>query len=176
MSKLTITQLKTHLQLKTKEELIKEIADICNTFDYVKDFYGVKILPDSSKEILNKHKKIILNEFFPSRGFTQSRLSVARKAVNDFKKVSISAFDTADIMIYYVETGVLFTNEYGDIDEPFYCSMESMYESALRFIIKENLKLEFEKRCKKIVDDTDGIGWGFHDTLGDTYYEYFGKD
>jgi len=176
MSKLTMTQLKTHLQLKTKEELIKEIAALCNTFGYVKDFYGAKILAGSSKEILDKYKKIIKNEFFPSRGLEQVRLSVARKAINDFRKVSISVFDTADIMIYYVEIGVLFTNEYGDIDEPFYCSMESMYKSALKFIIKENLKLEFEKRCKKIVDDTDGIGWGFHDALSDMYYEYFGKN
>jgi hypothetical protein len=57
------------------------------------------------------------------------RGSVARKAVSDYKKVSASKFGLADVMLYYVEMGVQFTNAYGDIDEAFYNSMESMYES-----------------------------------------------
>ena len=31
----------------------------------------------------------------------------------------------------------------------------------------------FEARCRKIVDDTALIGWGFHDALSDSYHEHF---
>ena len=72
-------------------------------------------------------------------------------------------------MLFYVEQGVKFTNAYGDIDEPFYNSMESMYAKALELITKYDLKDVFYPRCRRIVDDTSGIGWGFHDTLGDLY-------
>jgi hypothetical protein len=51
--------------------------------------------------------------------------------------------------------------------------MEFMFESALKFIQKHNLGKNFHTRCKKIVDDTDGIGWGFHDQLGYLYNFYF---
>ena len=76
-------------------------------------------------------------------------------------------------MMFYVENGVEFTCDYGDIDERFYNSMESMFESTLKFIQKNNLGKDFNTRCKKIVDDTDGIGWGFHDQLGYLYNLYF---
>jgi hypothetical protein len=100
------------------------------------------------------------------------RLSVARKAVNDFKKISPSIYSIADIMITYVEAGVSCTNEFGDIDEPFYNSMESMYETVLKYIIKENLFAEFDGRLKDIVFNTRHIGWGFHDQLEYLYENY----
>jgi hypothetical protein len=43
---------------------------------------------------------------------------VARKAVNDFKKVATSKQQVADIMLFYVEQGSRFTNEYGDTLAP----------------------------------------------------------
>ncbi len=78
--------------------------------------------------------------------------------IRELKKTTKSQTDIADIIIFYVENGVEFTCDYGDIDERFYNSMESMFESALKFIKKYNLGKDFNTRCKKIVNDTDGIG------------------
>jgi len=47
-----------------------------------------------------------------------------------------------------------------------------MFESTLKFIQIHNLKKDFNSRCKKIVGDTNGIGWGFHDQL-DYLYDYY---
>jgi len=35
---------------------------------------------------------------------------------------------------------------------------------------------EFRDRCKRIVADTSGIGWGFHDMLSEIYDAYFPDD
>lgn len=75
-------------------------------------------------------------------------------------------------MVFYVENGVNYTDYYGDINEQFYLSMESMYERAVKFIIDNNLEVTFKERCLKIVNDTTGMGWGFHDQLCETYYSY----
>ena len=77
--------------------------------------------------------------------------------------------DTIDIMLFYVEQGVKFTLAYGDIDEAFYASMEGMYEKALSAMTELDSKNIFEQRSRKIVTDTSGIGWGFHDTLSDIF-------
>ncbi|RCW50028.1 hypothetical protein [Paenibacillus prosopidis] len=76
-------------------------------------------------------------------------------------------------MIYYVELGVQFTNDYGDIDEPFYYSIELMYQNALKKIQDEDESafFEYQKRLKVIMDDTQHIGWGFHDQLTGIYLE-----
>jgi Family of unknown function (DUF6155) len=125
--------------------------------------------------VIAKYKKAIENQFFPARGFGKATLSVAKKAITDYKQVCKSEVGMADIMLFYVEQGVKFTNAYGDIDEAFYNSMESMYEKAIQHISKYNLKDRFEKRCQIIVKDTSGIGWGFHDALSDLYQEAFSK-
>ena len=51
-------------------------------------------------------------------------------------------------MLYYVEMGVQFTNAYGDIDEAFYNSMESMYERAVKYIAQHGMCGHFEERCR----------------------------
>jgi len=76
-------------------------------------------------------------------------------------------------MLYYAEMGVRFTSEYGDIDEPFYNSMESMYEAAALFVTEHKIGQQYQARFEKMVADTSGIGWGFHDQLTYLYEKYF---
>ena len=79
-------------------------------------------------------------------------------------------------MLYYVERGVEFTNQYGDIDESFYNSMEGMYLAAAGWIVKHSLQSAFRERCEEVVQNTRNIGWGFHDTLGDIFGEHFEQE
>ncbi|WP_027360579.1 DUF6155 family protein [Desulforegula conservatrix] len=170
-----ISDLKRNLKEATKEDLIKDIVDLFNKNPFVREFYSMKFCNDSSLSILIKHKDIIENEFFPKRGHGKCRLSVAKKAITEFKKLSEDKKSIADLMIFYVEMGVQFTDNYGDIDEPFYLSMESMYGRALKFIVDNNLIDDFNVRCLKIVNDTKDMGWGFHDQLYETYYSHINK-
>jgi hypothetical protein len=173
MQKLTLPQLKQHLKNKSVDELVKEIGELYKKFPDVQDYYKNTLTESGKTEVVRKYNKIIKNEFFPERGMGRLNLAVARKAVNDFKKISTSSFDIANIMIFYVENGVEFTNEYGDINESFYSSIECMFESALKYIRVTEQEEEFYTCCEKIVNDTSGIGWGFHDTLSDLFAEYF---
>ena len=168
-----INDLKQYLNTRSKEQLIAEIGDIFSKIDSVKDYYQGKLNLGYSAEVGEKYKSIIKHEFFPVRGFGRAQLSVARNAVSDYRKVSASKFGVADVMLYYVEMGVQFTNAYGDIDEAFYNSMESMYERAVKYIVQHGLQGQFAERCCKIVTDTSEIGWGFHDGLSCTYEEQF---
>lgn len=154
-----------------------DITDLFNRLEGVKEYYQLKLAgSEGDAQVLEKYKAIIKKEFFPARGLGQARLSVARKAVMDYKKLSNSPEGLADLMLYYVEQGVDFTNEYGDITEAFYSSMESMYEKALQHLVKYHLESQFEERCWSVVTNTSDIGWGFHDTLGSLYNEYFDED
>lgn len=116
----------------------------------------------------------MLQEFYPTRGEPKLGLVKAKKAITDFNKLTGDFTKTVDLMIYYVELGVEFTNDYGDIYESFYISMETMYENALIKINSdpENLFQIFKDRLKAIVHDTDGIGWGFHDQLAELFYGF----
>ena len=172
MKEISLKNLKAYLKQRSKEELINEISNLFTKFEYVKDYYQAK-LGHSNNQVLQKYKDIIKDEFFPTRGFGKTRLSIARKAISDYQKVSGSKESLADIMLFFVEMGVQFTNAYGDINAAFYNSMESMYERAIKFIADQGIQDMFKTRCIKIVEDTSGIGWGFHDGLSAIYYKYF---
>lgn len=171
--KMKVTELKKILKEVSKEDLTKEIIDLFKKNDFVKDYYISKYGEDDGLSLLIKHKNIIENEFFPKKGDGKGRLSVAKKAITEFKKLSNNKQQIAELMLFYVETGVNYTNSYGDIDESFYFSMESMYEKVVNFIEANNLKKQFKDRCLRVVHETESMGWGFHDQLCEIYYGYY---
>jgi len=173
MTNITSAQLKKHFANFSKEEMVREVAELSRTFSEVRELYQSKLTEGGSAELLEKYKGIVEHEFFPAHGFGKARLSVARKAVTDFKKLNPDMHSVADIMLYYAEMGVRFTSEYGDIDEPFYNSMESMYEAAALFVTEHKIGQQYQARFEKMVADTSGIGWGFHDQLTYLYEKYF---
>ncbi len=76
-------------------------------------------------------------------------------------------------MLYYVECGMEFINEYSDNDEHLITSLENAYEKTLEFMNKENVLEKFKERAKHISDESDGYGWGFEEFIGDCYLQYY---
>lgn len=173
MNTITSTELKQHLKKFGSANLLKDILELFQKYAEVKEYYQIKLSSSGNLELCEKYKMKIKNEFFPARGLGKMRLSVARKAVVDFKKMSTDVHCIADVMVYYVEMGVNFTKEYGDINEPFYNSMENMYEDAAKFVTKNKIAINYMNRFRKMVEDTLDMGWGFNETLENIFEEYF---
>lgn len=166
-----LREVKSELNKLDKEDLIKHISELYKKYKPVKEYFDFYVNPDERKR-LEHYKEKVTEGFFPKRGY-KLKLSISRKAISDFKKLGTSAESVADLMLHFVENGVEFTNEYGEIDENFYTSLENTYSNALNLIEKNGLLAKFENRANKIVSDTENIGWGFHDYLGDEYCQYY---
>ena len=166
-----LREVKNELNKLNKTELIKHISELYKKYKPVKEYFDFYVNPDK-KKLLEQYKEKVTEGFFPKRGYLL-KLSISRKAINDFKKLGTSAESIADLLLHFVENGVEFTNDYGDIDENFYTSLENTYSNALDLIDKNGLLDKFENRANKIVADTEDIGWGFHDYLGDVYYQHY---
>ena len=74
-------------------------------------------------------------------------------------------------MLLYVEIGVSCMVEFV-MNEPFCNSMKSMYETALKHIVKENLFAVFDSRLKGIIHAARGAGWGVDDQMSCLYEDY----
>lgn len=73
-------------------------------------------------------------------------------------------------MLFYVEIRTQFTNAYGDIDGIFYDSMISMFSKVISECAKdEKIFKVFHDRLSSVIEDSSGIGWGYHDALWDLY-------
>ncbi len=99
---------------------------------------------------------------------------MARKSVREFSKVHANVTHLIDLELFYVEQGVKFTNTFGDIDEPFYESMESMYEHALKLIAKHKLGNTHYRRPQGIVKSSRDTGYGFGDQIRCLFEEHLG--
>ncbi len=164
--------LKKYLNQYPKEELILQITELHKKFKDVKSYYEVSMNPNSIKVKEEAKKKITKCFSLNINVGAPLNLREARKIITDFKKLSLPDENVIDLMLHYVERGIIYTNSFGDIDMPFYNSVAGMSYDACMLIQKNNLQGSFNDRCLKMCKDTKGIGWGFHDELC-FYYEKF---
>ena len=129
--------------------------------------------PQSINEIVKKYKAILEEQFCPLRKIPQLKYSIARKAISDFKRLCQDPFSIIDLQLTYVEYGIKCTLQYGDIDERFYNSMESMLHICLQNMEKQGLLDVFKTRCQAIQKKTKDLAWGFGDAITDLYTQYF---
>lgn len=169
---LTLRELKKQLKAYTKEALINELTSLHQRFPAIQDHFASKFAPELDTQILERYKRLIQKEFLPERGLGKARISVARKVVQDYTKVSRSDEGIAKIMLYYVEIGVQYTLKYGDIDDPFYSSLESMYGNLLKHISRHALESQFQRQVKGLLTNTENVSGWLHDAFTDLYEKW----
>ncbi|CAM3168649.1 DUF6155 domain-containing protein [Filibacter tadaridae] len=172
MTKLKVTDLKKQLKNYEEKELISIILELYKLDKTVQEYLSVKFVGgDAVDELFERAEKEVKDEFFPAKGHGKLRLAVAKQAISRFKKLSKDHLKTIELMLIYVENGTKFTRTYGDIDLRFYNSMESMYDNIIMECEKSKELFDlFQDRLYAIVEDSDGIGWGYHDALENLYY------
>jgi hypothetical protein len=168
---LGLINLKNELKKLDKDKLIDLVADLYKKNKSVKEFFDFYVNPNE-KDLFEKYRDKIFEAFYPKRGY-QYNLKNGKQAISDFKKLGTSAELLADLMLFYVETGVKFTNDFGDINDAFYKSLATTFVDSLTLAYKANVLDKFEDRVGMIVDDTQGIGWGFHDYLVQVWIDFY---
>jgi hypothetical protein len=161
--------LKNALKNTDRKELINIIQDLYRYSEENRRYLLARCM-DTSVEpgILKAYRKVIKNEFFPKKGYGALRYSVAKKAISDYSKASGDFAGTMELMLFYVENGVEFTSEYGDIDEEFYQEIYSAFEefcTRLETPEGKTLYVGFRERLLKIRRKTKGVAWGFGDGI-----------
>lgn len=164
-------ELKKELEMLDKKKLINLISDLYDKDKSVKEYLDYYLNPNE-KETLEIYIARVREAFYPKRGFG-FKLANGKKAISDFRKLNPSSESLIDLLMCYVESGVEFTNDYGDINEGFYSSIESVYHNAMKLIDKNGLHNNYKIRAFNILEKTKDIGWGFHDTLSDSYYDIY---
>lgn len=127
-------------------------------------------------DALKPYKKIIVDALYPNvMSNDPIEISTAKKAISDYGKAVGDPKGMLELMLYFVECGTRFTLDFGYGDEHFYASLERMYEKAIKLLLTldEAAIDDYYDRFEDLVTSTENIGWGFHDTLGDIFYDAF---
>jgi hypothetical protein len=164
-------ELKQVLATFDNKKLIGLISELYDKNKSVKEYLDYYLKPDE-REKLKVYKARIKEALFPHRGISYNLVS-GKKTIADFRKIDPSAESLVDLMLYYVECGVEFTNNYGDINENYYVSLAKMYRDSLGLIDENSLHNIFKERAHNIVNLSENIAWGFSDAVLNLYLETF---
>lgn len=168
---MTWTKIKTELQELPKEKLIDLLKGLHDLSAQNKAWLQTHTLPmvQDSAYLEDRRTKIIKAVYDPNRKFPgMPRFREAKKVITEYKKATKDLRGTLDLMLTYVERGHAFTNDFGDIDEPFYNALLNMFE---RFVVelkmspaRRELYEFFRDRLIKMRNTSD-IGWGYGDEI-----------
>lgn len=168
MSKASVKSL---LQTMTKKDIIEMVLEMYSARKEAKEYLEFYANPNEDGK-LEEYKAIIKEEFYPKRRREpQTRFSVCRKAVADFKKLKPSADALAELMVSYMEWATEFTFDYGDMWEQYYDSVEGNFDRTIKHIVANGLWDKYDKRLQQCVKWSDNCGYGFADAMGDMYEE-----
>jgi hypothetical protein len=158
----------------SKPDLLALVKDLYDLTPANRAFINARCQSEGDDgETLEAYRNKIVKQFYPKRGEGKLKMGEARKAIRDYRKATGDIPGTAELLMTYVENGVRFTCEYGDIDERFYNSVESALNELSTLLRKKARKLypQFCERLANMEKLTDGIGWGFHDAVADVVGE-----
>ena len=161
------SQIKSVIASLDKPELVALLKDLFDHSIESRAFLSARFLADGVPDaILDKYRKRIVEQFFPKRGFGKLDLRSARRAIRDYRNATSDLAGTVDLMLTYVESGTEFTNQFGDINEPFYNSLESVLDEMVGLLrTTEGVALypRFQDRMNRLAMRASGIGWGYGD-------------
>ncbi len=168
MSKSTVKKL---LQSMNKEDIIEMVLQLYSARKEAMEYLEFYAAPDE-KGKLEEYKTIIKEEFYPmKRREPQTRFSVCRKAISDFKKLKPSADALAELMVSYMEWAIKFTYEYGDMWEQYYDSVEGNFKKTIKHIVLNRLWDKYDARLQQCLKWSEECGYGFADVIADMYEE-----
>ncbi len=162
--------IRPHLATWDKPALLALVKDLYDAADVNRGFVQARChADDSGGEALEKYRGKIVEQFFPARGDGKLKLGEARKAIRDYRKATGNLPGTVELLLTYAENGARFTHEFGDIDERFYSSVESVLDELAALLRGEarDLYPQVSERLAQVEKFSDGIGWGFHDFVKD---------
>lgn len=166
---LTTAQLKKQLAERSKDDIIDFILSLYKSSAAVKQAISATLSEDYAVQLLEDAKKKLDKIFFPAdilrTGFS---LKEAKAVVSTFVKTCPNDRLAARLHFHFAKNAVNFTNEFGDIDEPFYNALENHFKSATEILaLYPDIREELMPQLEKLMNETSNIGWGVYDELSE---------
>lgn len=169
----TWTSLKPKLAEKNHAELLRLVADLYSLSEENRRFITTRYSGSSNNSA--PYKNIISDSLYPDVFENEPiKLAIGKKAISDYFKATKDKAGQLELMVYYLETGNQFTLDYGDINEGFYSSLESMLDRILSVLKKqpEEVNKQYLPRLRRVVESAKGIGWGYYDNMRNAIDSY----
>ncbi len=131
--------------------------------------------PDTA--LLEKFRQRIKNDFQVTDDWGtpgSPNMFVEAHPVTDYRQATGDLAGTLDLMLTFLEMGTWYTNQYGDIDEPYYEGLELMLDDFCGLLLANPPLYETHNlawRLTKLLRAGGDLGWGYGDYLNEKIVE-----
>lgn len=158
--------LRSELSALSMADLVDLVVDLCEDNRDAANFCRSRMGKAEPDWYRREIRRCVWPDMIEKEEFDFER---GRNLVEAYRKATQDWPGTIDLMLHFVEQGNQCTLDYGDIDAGFYEELEEMFEEAVQALTEhpECLTEETRHRIATIRDETENIGWDYHDTLTD---------
>jgi hypothetical protein len=179
MSKMTNSELKKCLRSLSWDALEDIFCTLYKDSEQVNIFMNMCFNAEGySTELLEMYKTKI-KRCFPLTGYGECKTAEAHRYVKEIMKMSLQPLIALDVILYFVECGNAFTQQFGDIDSRFYDSLLSVYSQfveRMNALENDTVYLKLKGRIDALAANSRNIGWGYSDGIEESTSEIIWKD
>jgi hypothetical protein len=108
---------------------------------------------NKQREIIEKYKKALEKEYFPTRGHGKARSSRVNKILKEFAQIAAFKEDILEMQWYQIERAVVYYQAYHHEYEAFINNLLKNWTTFLSAARSENILPQFEERIKIMFSD-----------------------
>ena len=171
------TEIDNQLKERSVDDLIKLLKGLHDLSPQNKAWLRAKLLPvvQDTKYLEDCRRKVANYVYKETKGMpSMPRFREAKKIISEYRKSTSDLRGTLDLILTYIERGHAFTNDFGDIDEPFYDKLINMLEHFAVELRQSPAKYELYESFRSrlmAMRKTSDIGWGYGDFVQETVDE-----
>jgi len=173
-SVIPLPEVKKRLRGRSEKQLIKMISDCYKLDEEVKFYLSTHLIENESerREMIQELREMLKSSFWSRRGGVPNNpdLKQARKIISNLKKITNDPEIIISFMLDYIDHGISFSREYGDMWEAYYNNIDKMFGAMVKQIVENCNHLEIPaiiKRINEVVEKSAKFGWGVYATLTD---------
>jgi hypothetical protein len=171
---MALADVKKELKKMEKEHLMELVLDIYKRSKEAKAFLDFFVDPDEQKLFEHYRDKVYV-AFYPKKSY-KIKIAHAKKAISEFKKFDTSTDLQAELMLFFVQTGVELSLNYGYLTQGFFSSQIKMLDTALRLMKSEELLKKYKSNVLQILDTAYKGYFQFHESLEEVYQQYYDEE
>ena len=140
------------LEKQDAEELLRLVKEMAARFPVAKMYLQMEFGLESETTIA-RYKKLLLKEYFPSRGHGKARSSRVNRTLKEFSQIAAFQEDIVEMRFYQVEQAVAFYKAYLHDYDPFISNLLKNWQLVVNMLHREGLVATYEPRVYAMLDD-----------------------
>lgn len=164
MKKLTKKALLDHLNKSEKEDIMREVITLFDTFQNVKEFYNVE-LSVAANPVLKIYKKKITQAYLATNPKERRTNMNINKLIIAFKKISIYQDELVDLLLHRVECGVDAFDRNNQRSETFYDSIFKSFQESISIIVAEKIADNYKSRIAAVIQKSKKGKYRIHERM-----------